>query len=543
MSRQDQIKALAFYLLQYHPIPENGQWWGKGFTEWRNVAKSIPLFPGHYQPHLPADLGFYDLRLSETREAQAALAKAHGIHGFCYYHYWFQLHRLLESPLNSILAEGKPDFPFCLCWANESWSRLWIGDNQEILAKHAYSQEDDLNHGNLLATIFSDSRYIRIEGRPLFLIYRSADIPDVSSMLDRFALQCNLKGLDRPFSVAVDAHCVGYDFRSDGFDAILAFTPQLGVSSPDAFVDKRSFSKLRRNLKNGIRSSKLKVFDEQAERQKMRRIDRTFSVIPSCFVSWDNSPRRGWEGIIYHNSSPDLYEADLRDAAETAIANRDAPGLLFINAWNEWAEGNHLEPDLRNGYAYLEATKEYLYGKLSYINCPPSAQPDEGGGLPHRAPAAPRARWLRRRARLPARLGIAPLPTPTTAPLEPAQQARPGPPPSVPHQPRVLLPRGGGRHVGPSPSRLPPHPLRSALLGQHRPPPQRCCHHPARLHPQGYGHWLRSVLADRPTLKRLPEPIGFINAWNEWAEGNHLKPDFQWGHGYLEATLHSFSSL
>jgi hypothetical protein len=181
-------------------------------------------------------------------------------------------------------------------------------------------------------------------------------------MLDRFALQCNLKGLDRPFFVAVDAHRVGYDFRSDGFDAILAFTPQLGVSSPDAFEDKRSFSKLVRNLKNGIRSAKLKIFDEQTERQKMRSINRPFPVIPSCFVSWDNSPRRGREGIIYHNSSPDLYEADLSDAAEVALANCDAPGLLFINAWNEWAEGNHLEPDLRNGHAYLEATKRALLG-------------------------------------------------------------------------------------------------------------------------------------------------------------------------------------
>lgn len=228
--------------------------------------------------------------------------------------------------------------------------------------KQAYSKQDDLSHGNLLASIFSDSRYIRIEGRPLFLIYRPADIPDVRSMLESFALQCGLKGLDRPFFVAVDAHRVGYDFRSDGFDAILAFTPQLGVSSPDAFKDKCSFSKFRRNLKNGIHSAKLKVFDEQAERKKMKRINRPFSVIPSCFVSWDNSPRRGREGIIYHNASPILYEADLRDATEAARANLNAPGLLFINAWNEWAEGNHLEPDLRNGHSYLEATKRVLLG-------------------------------------------------------------------------------------------------------------------------------------------------------------------------------------
>lgn len=354
------LKALAFYLPQFHPIPENDQWWGNGFTEWRNVAKAQQLFKGHYQPHVPADLGFYDLRLSETRKAQAAMAMAYGIQGFCYYHYWFNGRRLLDSPVNSILAEGEPDFPFCLCWANESWSRRWIGDGQEILMQQAYSADDDESHGSLLASIFSDSRYIRISDRPLFLIYRPGDIPNASLMLDRLSAQCSGQGIPRPFFVAVDAHRVGYDFRRDGFDAILAFTPQLGVSAPDAFRDKRSFTKLRRNLSQGILSAKLKVFDEQAERHKMAQINRPFPFIPSCFVSWDNSPRRGRDGIIYSNSTIALYEADLRAAIGTACLHPDAPGLIFINAWNEWAEGNHLEPDLRNGFSYLEATHRAL---------------------------------------------------------------------------------------------------------------------------------------------------------------------------------------
>jgi len=356
-------KALAFYLPQFHPIPENDEWWGKGFTEWRNVAKAKPLFRGHYQPRLPADLGYYDLRVSETREAQAKLARDYGIYGFCYYHYWLHGHRLLDSPINAVLADGKPDFPFCLCWANDHWTRRWIGDGQQILAKQAYSAQDNIRHGSLLASIFSDSRYILIEGRPLFLIYRPADIPDVGLMLDRFSAQCRIKGIDRPFFVAVDGHCVGRDFRGEGFDANLAFTPQLGVSSPDAFEDRRSWRKFRRNLRNAIVSAKLKVFDEETERKKMRAIQRSYPCIPSCFVSWDNSARRGRDGIIYTKSRVDHYEEDLCEAVEVAGLNTNSPGLLFINAWNEWAEGNYLEPDMRNKHVYLEATKRALLGR------------------------------------------------------------------------------------------------------------------------------------------------------------------------------------
>jgi hypothetical protein len=358
------IKSIAFYLPQYHPIDENNNWWGNGFTEWTNVAKSVPLYPRHYQPRIPADLGFYDLRLSETREAQADLARSYGIHGFCYYHYWFNGRRLLERPINDILELNKPDFPFCLCWANESWSRRWIGEHQQVLIEQTYSADDDLAHASYLSKVFSDSRYITIDQRPLFLVYRPSDLPKPSETLNRFERQCSLHGIKRPYFVAVDAHHVGYDYRVDGFDTVLAFTPQLGVSAPDAFNDKRSIGKFIRNLRHGVLSSKLKLFDELEERNKMQALKRSFPVIPSCFVSWDNTARRGRDGIVYANPSPSIFKSFFRKAVAEACQHPHGHSLVFINAWNEWAEGNHLEPDLRYGHSYLQAVREVLFDHL-----------------------------------------------------------------------------------------------------------------------------------------------------------------------------------
>ena len=354
------IKALAFYLPQYHPIPENDEWWGRGFTEWHNVARAIPLFPGHYQPHLPAELGFYDLRLSEVRQQQADLARRYGIDGFCYYHYWFSGKQLLEHPITKILNSSEPDFPFCLCWANESWSRRWIGDDQEVLINQTYSQHDDINHANYLASVFNDHRYIKIDGKPLFLIYRPGDLPDSKHTLQKFSEAAKATGLQDPYFVAIDSHKVGHDFREDGFDAILAFSPQLGVSSPDAFEDGRTWSKFKRNIMSGIPSATLKIFDEEIEREKMEKITRRYPYIPSCFISWDNSARRGRNGIIYVSQSTSTFEKYLRKAVAKGLEHPHKHGLVFLNAWNEWAEGNHLEPDLKNGYAYLDACQRVL---------------------------------------------------------------------------------------------------------------------------------------------------------------------------------------
>jgi hypothetical protein len=229
-----------------------------------------------------------------------------------------------------------------------------------MLLEQSYSLEDDINHAKYLSSLFSDPRYIKVDGRPLFLIYRPADLPSAQRSLECFARAWEEVSGVAPYFVAVDAHSVGRDFRSEGFDAILAFTPQLGVSGCDAFNDARSLSKLMKNVSRGVFSGSLKIFDEKIERYKMEQIQRPYPYIPSCFVGWDNSPRRGKEGIVYVNSSPDVFEEFFRLAVLKAKEHPHGHGLVFINAWNEWAEGNHLEPDLKHGHEYLEACQKVL---------------------------------------------------------------------------------------------------------------------------------------------------------------------------------------
>src|SRR5437667_7337089 len=222
----ESIRAIAFYLPQFHPIPENDAWWGKGFTEWSNVVKAKPLFRGHYQPHLPADLGFYDLRLPETRQAQADLARQYGIYGFCYYHYWFNGQRLLGRPLDDVLASGKPDFPFCLCWANENWTRRWDGRERELLMEQRYSDDDDRAHMRWLAEAFGDERYIRVNNKPLFLVYRASRIPDPLRTTTIWRDEAQRLGFGDLYLCRVESFA---DERDDplriGFDAAVEFQP------------------------------------------------------------------------------------------------------------------------------------------------------------------------------------------------------------------------------------------------------------------------------------------------------------------------------
>lgn len=352
-------KCIAFYLPQFHPIPENDRWWGLGFTEWTNVTKAKPLFRGHYQPHLPADLGFCDLRLSEVRESQAALAKEYGIGGFCYYHYWFNGNRLLDRPFNEVLQTRRPEFPFCLCWANEPWSRRWLGEERDVLMPQAYSENDDRNHAKWLVPAFLDSRYIKVDGRPLFLIYRPNHIPNINSFVSRFSLAVFEKVGVKPYMVAVDAHAPGFDFRSLGFDRNLTFQPQLSVS-PGAFYDGPSNRRLLRNLGLGVCSRSLRLYDDTTERDRMADAERSYDAIPCCYVSWDNSARRGKNGIVYINNSPETFRVGLRRAIARAKSANPSEQFVFINAWNEWAEGNHLEPDARWGRSFLEVVRQEL---------------------------------------------------------------------------------------------------------------------------------------------------------------------------------------
>lgn len=362
--QEEKLRLIPFYLPQYHPIPENDAWWGKGFTEWTNVTKARPLFKGHYQPHLPADLGFYDLRLPEVRQAQADLAKSYGIHGFCYYHYWFNGKRLLERPFNEVLKSGEPDFPFCLCWANETWSRRWLGEEKAVLMQQTYSTEDDIRHAEWLLEAFSDSRYIRILNRPAFLIYRPGDLPEPERTVQTIREVCHKAGIENPYLIGGNAHKRNFDFRRWGFDGVLDFQPQLGVL-PAAFDEDGRFrmSRLQRNWRLGCFNPQLRIYDFEEARKLMRSSSQKIKhpLYPTVFVGWDNTPRRGNKAIILTNATTEGFEAALRSTIQEVQKNSHLDEkIIFVNAWNEWAEGNHLEPDLKNDRSYLEAIKRAL---------------------------------------------------------------------------------------------------------------------------------------------------------------------------------------
>lgn len=361
------MQALAFLLPQFHPISENDAWWGKGFTEWRNVVKAKPLFRGHYQPHIPADLGFYDLRLPETREAQAHLARAHGITGFCYYHYWFNGRRLLNRPIDDIVASGKPDFPFCFCWANENWTRRWDGLESEVLLQQDYSDVDDRAHIRHLIDIFADDRYIKVDGRPLFLVYRSALLPAPERTADIWRAACREAGFPGLYLVRVESH-EEVDPSSIGFDAAAEFAPNWSVLPETKF--KSETWDVRARIWHWLQKAHLmssayqlhKVYSyERMSRQMQTRASVPYVRFRCAMPSWDNSARREHGARIFDGSTPALYEAWLAQACrETMSARHGDEQIVFINAWNEWAEGNHLEPDQRWGNAYLAATRRAI---------------------------------------------------------------------------------------------------------------------------------------------------------------------------------------
>ena len=336
-------RAIAFYLPQFYPTPENDAWWGPGFTEWTNVAQARPLFEGHYQPHLPAELGFYDLRLPEVREQQAELAAQHGIEAFCYWHYWFLGRRMLGRPFEEVLAGGRPDFPFCLSWANETWSRRWhgTGDATEVLIQQTYSEADDLAHARWLAAAFADPRYVTINGRPLFVVYRPFDLPDPQRTTDTFRREISRLGLAEPYLIGINAHNPTNDTRPLGFDTTLNFEPQLSA------------------LPN-LSKAGLKVADYAWVTSRMRLRPRDYPFHPAVIVGWDNTPRRGSEGIVFTGATPQAFGAGLSAILDGIGDQPFEQRLIFLNAWNEWAEGNYLEPDLRFGHAYLEAVRSEL---------------------------------------------------------------------------------------------------------------------------------------------------------------------------------------
>lgn len=349
-------RAIAFYLPQFHPIPENDTWWGKGFTEWTNTAKAKRLFPGHYQPHVPADLGFYDLRLPESRAAQAEMAKQYGIEAFCYYRYWFAGKELLERPFKEVLASGEPDFPFCLCWANETWTGIWHGAPKRVLIEQTYpGEEDHRRHFEALLPAFADRRYVTVDGKPLFAIYRPTQLPDPERTLDfwrKLAQEAGLPGLHL-VGVTWD---VNWNPGEHGFDAAILQNLPPAVHW---YPWNQPFNKIKRYIERRLDIPNVYNYAKIAPNLLPKRFAST-EVYPCAIPNWDNSPRSGVNGRVFHGSTPELFRAHFRRAIDLTKDRRAEQRIVFIKSWNEWAEGNHLEPDFRHGHAYLEVIRDEL---------------------------------------------------------------------------------------------------------------------------------------------------------------------------------------
>ena len=358
----NKARIIALYLPQFHPTRENDLWWGKGFTEWTNVAQARPLFRGHYQPHIPADLGFYDLRLAETRNAQAELAKTNGVEGFCYWHYWFgNGKRLLERPFDEVLSSGQPDFPFCLSWANHSWQRkLWNydGKGDVMLMEQSYPGENDIvQHFYYVLKAFKDPRYITVDGKPLFGVFAPLDHPDIAEFIAiwrRLAAENGLKGI----------YFVGHgiienrdEILSKGFDAFNDNCTLEILRKINRF--RRLFLKIRtRCFKHPIvlpYSSAVKYWSKE--------IHRAINTIPTITPNWDHTPRSHNKGVVLQGSTPKAFKKHVKEVIENVSHKPEEHKLIFLKSWNEWGEGNHIEPDLKYGSQYLDVIRQLIVDK------------------------------------------------------------------------------------------------------------------------------------------------------------------------------------
>ncbi len=359
--KQPKARVLAYYLPQFHPIPENDMWWGKGFTEWTNVGKAKKLFPGHYQPRVPADLGYYDLRVPETREAQAQMAREAGVEGFVYWHYWFgNGKRLLERPFNEVVASGKPDFPFALAWANQTWSGSLHGlvKGGTLIEQHYGGEEDYTKHFNALLSAFKDKRYITCEGKPMFMIYEPGAVPDMPAFIQLWRKLAKENGLKGIYFVAL---CQNFYSESErehfynismkmGFDAINVINLQVHRNKIPLL--RRLWFKICRSF---FSTPQLLEYDDRAF---MSEICFTRdNAFPSIVPNWDHSPRSGRKGSVMLGSSPEKFQKTLHTFVEKLQSKPKDKRFVFIKSWNEWGEGNYLEPDLKYGHAWLDALK------------------------------------------------------------------------------------------------------------------------------------------------------------------------------------------
>ena len=349
------VRLIAYYLPQFHPIPENDLWWGKGFTEWTNVTKAVPRFVGHYQPRLPGELGFYDLRSPDILRRQASLARKYGIHGFCLHYYWFGGRTLLETPLNLLLENRDIDINFCICWANENWTRRWDGEEHEILIAQSHSSQDDASFARSLERMFQDPRYIRIDGRPLLVVYRAGLLPDPLATARRWRHLLAGAGFGNPYLVMAQTWG-DEDPRPFGFDAAVEFPPhKLAVDAPRINAGVEMFDQ---DYEGNIYE-----YDYLVQRA-ITAAPSKYKLFPCVCPSWDNEARKPRKGSTFAFSTPAKYGAWLTHACQRALSEfKPAERLVFINAWNEWAEGAYLEPDRHFGFAYLQETARVL-GRL-----------------------------------------------------------------------------------------------------------------------------------------------------------------------------------
>jgi len=343
-------KLIAFYLPQYHRIEENDAWWGDGFTEWTNVRRAAPNFEGHQQPQLPSDLGFYDLMRPEVMDRQAELARSFGIYGFCYYHYWFNARRLLERPVEQMLARGMPDFPFCLCWANENWTRCWDGSEDEVLIRQEYAPGFAERFIRDVIPVFKDPRYIRVGGAPILLVYRADLLPDATATARRWRQVCAEEGIGDIHLAAVQSFGIR-DPQTLGFDAAVEFPPHVKRE----LVDPRTIAGVGEGFEGYLEDF------ERVVRNQISQPPPAYIQYRGVMPAWDNTPRRMNRAHVCINSTPAAYQSWLERVVDQTMARAQVQApLVFINAWNEWAEGAFLEPDRQNGYARLEATRHGL---------------------------------------------------------------------------------------------------------------------------------------------------------------------------------------
>lgn len=369
-------KVIAFYLPQYHPTPDNDEWWGKGFTEWTNVGKAAPLFKGHYQPKVPADLGYYDLRLPEVREEQTRLAKEAGVNAFCYYHYWFGNGKEeLELPFDEVLRLGKPDFPFMLCWANESWhKKFWnkdgVGSSKQMLIEQTYPGPKDVeDHFYRLLPAFMDKRYLQIKGKPAFMIYCPEFIPDLRNFIESWnslAMKNGLTGIYFMVQIRNPEHLKNLskyveDYRSKGVDAVnVVRLYEAGGRFNTEKLSRRISSKIKKEIFNQpyrIDASKLIPYllkDEEKENY----------IIPTIIPNWDHTPRSQSGGIVFEKATPEIFKIQTQRALELVNNKEEDEKIIFLKSWNEWGEGNYMEPDLKFGKGFIHALRSALDSSL-----------------------------------------------------------------------------------------------------------------------------------------------------------------------------------